>query len=121
MSSFLPSDWVELSRAAVREFKSARNDMPPGKQRDEITEKIKRAEDLLARADAELAQKFGYYLCKCDFPGTPMLWLETQAAYVCKKCGHRKEKPQAVQYNKHRSWAQARRARGVDFDPFTGE
>jgi hypothetical protein len=90
MSSFAPSDWVDCSRSAINEFKSIRDKLPAGKQRDEINEKIKRAEDLLSRADAELAQKLGFELCKCAFPPKIMLWDDSQSASICRSCGHRK-------------------------------
>jgi hypothetical protein len=88
MSSFAPSDWIECSRAAVSELKQIRNLMPASKDRDNIDERIKRAEDLLSRADAELAQKLGFYLCKCAFPPKIMLWVESRSAHVCQSCGH---------------------------------
>jgi hypothetical protein len=90
MSSFAPSDWVDCSRSAINEFKGIRDKLPAGKQRDEINEKIKRAEDLLSRADTELAQKLGFELCKCAFPPKIMLWDESQSASICSSCGHRK-------------------------------
>ena len=90
MSSFAPSDWVDCSRSAINEFKGIRDKLPAGKQRDEINEKIKRAENLLSRADAELAQKLGFELCKCAFPPKIMLWDESQSASICRSCGHLK-------------------------------
>jgi hypothetical protein len=89
-SAFAPSDWIECSRTAISEFKSIRDSLPRGKKRDEIDEKIKRAEDMLSRADAQLAQKLGFELCKCSFPPKIMLWAESQSASVCPACGHQK-------------------------------
>jgi hypothetical protein len=51
-------------------------------------------------AEAELAKAFGYELCKCDFPPTPMLTVgyfnwnhgankkEGDPVYECPKCGY---------------------------------
>jgi len=123
MTSFGPSEWTAICREAVTEFKAIRDELPQGKLRDDITERIKRVESTLTRADAELAQKLGFYLCKCEFPATPMLWREGESAHVCPKCGHRREVHRhAVQVGMNsRDRREARRASGTDFDVFTGE
>jgi hypothetical protein len=53
----------------------------------------------IAIAEAQLAQAFGYQLCKCDFPPTPMVTVgyfghshakshkDTDPVYECPKCG----------------------------------
>jgi hypothetical protein len=52
----------------------------------------------VAIAEAQLAQAFGYELCKCEFPPTPMKTVgyfghnigrhkDTDPVYECPKCG----------------------------------
>jgi hypothetical protein len=53
----------------------------------------------VAIAEAQLAQAFGYELCKCEFPPTPMVTIgyfghsvaeghkDTDPVYQCPKCG----------------------------------
>jgi hypothetical protein len=59
-----------------------------------------------AIAEAELAKAFGYELCKCDFPPTPMRTVgflsrrtdkgsEGDPVYECPKCGYNTASPYA--------------------------
>ena len=81
-----PAPWP---RDGIGLLKSSLALWPKGKKRDEAEQKVKAAEEALSRADAELAQKLGYPLCRCDFPPKVMLWREKEHAFVCPdpKCG----------------------------------
>jgi hypothetical protein len=122
MTSFGPSEWATICGEALTEFKAIRDELPQGKLRDDVAERIKRVESTLARADAELAQKLGYDLCQCAFPATPMLWRQAESTTVCPKCSYRTPIRSAVKVatNRH-DRREARRAGSDDWDVFTGK
>jgi hypothetical protein len=74
-------------------WKDVRGSLPEGAKRDEVTRALELSEQRLQIAEAQIAKGFGYALCKCEFPPTPMLtvrWIERgggRAALRCPKCG----------------------------------
>jgi hypothetical protein len=121
-NTFGPSEWVAIAHDAIKDFKTARDQLPAGKRRDDLTRRIQEAEAKLSRADALLATQLGFFLCKCEFPGIPMLWREPEYAWVCPSCGHRRQKARPLQVSpSHRDRTAARRAARKDWDIFTGE
>jgi hypothetical protein len=118
MTAYSPSDWFQTTTSAINLLKIARDDLSPSKKRDDVDAKIKEAEELLAQARVAFAKELGFPICRCHFPGEPMLWSAAQSADICPKCGTRKERPRPTQVYRGRSWT---RARGRDFDVFSGE
>jgi hypothetical protein len=53
-NTFGPNEWVAIAHDAIKDFKSARDQLPAGKQRDHLTKRIEEAEAKLSRADAVL-------------------------------------------------------------------
>src|ERR1700719_2156962 len=114
MTTLLPSNWTTIASSTIAEFKVIAESMPAGPSKDGLTNKIDKAEELVRRADAELAKSLGYPLCQCTWPPQIMLWKQEVSASVCPKCGHsivRATKPVRVGPQR------ARR----DFDIFTGD
>jgi len=83
--------YITLAREGLGMLKELRELMPKGPKRDEIEQKLKRAEEALQRSDAQLAKQLGYDLCECTFPPQIMLWREQEKACVCPNpaCGRR--------------------------------
>jgi hypothetical protein len=124
MTAFGHEQFTAVYRGSIAKLEQKlRDKSATGKQRQEIEALLTEIKSDLARADAGFAHAIGHPLCQCDFPGTPMLWREAEAAHVCPKCTHRRkgaEGPVKVSPNRH-DRAQARRASGLDFNLFTGE
>jgi hypothetical protein len=97
--------WIDVNKTLLDLYKSARDALPKSKQRDEIDEKIRAAEDIMRRSDAQFAKDLGYKLCQCEFPPRIMLWREQEKAYVCpnEACG-RKIVPTAKRRIVRSSW-----------------
>jgi hypothetical protein len=77
----LGKDTLDLLRAGVG--------LLPAKKRAEAEQKIAAAEAALKRADAALAQKLGFQLCRCTYPPQIMLWHEQEKVTKCPRteCG----------------------------------
>jgi hypothetical protein len=93
-------DFVTASKAAVDLLKSAYALLPKGTEREEIQNKVKMAEDILARSDAKLARDLGYTLCQCTFPPQIMRWNEKKQAMYCpnEECGREDSFAEPVQF-----------------------
>ena len=85
--------WFDAAIAAFALLKAAKDELPKGRQRDEVETKLREAEGYMKRADAKLAKKLDLRLCDCEFPPNVMLWRETEKAHVCPRCQRRREKP----------------------------
>ena len=62
-----------LFRTAIGLAKDSRDLLPDGKEKEVVTQTLDEAEKAAQIAEASIAQAFGYELCKCEFPPTPML------------------------------------------------
>lgn len=63
----------EAFRSALRLVKDVQSVLPPGEKKEAVAAALVGAETQLQVAEAQLAQAFGYQLCRCTFPPTPML------------------------------------------------
>jgi hypothetical protein len=81
------ADYIRISKDTIDLLKGGFGLLPKGAKRDEAEQKIKAAEEALKRADATLAQKLGYSLCRCTYPPQIMLWREQQKLTACPNCG----------------------------------
>lgn len=81
---------LEIIKSALGAMKDGRDLLPRGPNRDAIDAKIRDAEAILARSDAELAKELGLRLCDGSFPQQIMLWQERRRAWVCPNvdCSH---------------------------------
>ena len=105
-----PSSWAQGLNAAKTVFDSVRSAISMLKdirslgggteqQQKAIDQALKVADANTAIAEAKLAQAFGYELCRCEFPPTPMKTVgyfsielaghkEGDQVYECPKCGY---------------------------------
>ena len=90
-----PATWAQGLTAAKTAFDSIRSAIGMVKdvqslgggteeQRKAIDTALTTAQSSTAIAEAQLAQAFGYELCKCEFPPTPMKTMATPA--IAKLC-----------------------------------
>jgi hypothetical protein len=61
------AQYVHLGKESLDLLKAGVGLLPSAK-RAEVEQKIAAAEDALKRADAALAQKLGFELCRCTYP-----------------------------------------------------
>ena len=84
----LSFDTLRSLIGVVRDTKSL---LPSGPKSEAIEVVLKESERQLQIAEGQLAQAFGYELCKCQFPLTPMLLVGHERsgakAFECPKCG----------------------------------
>jgi hypothetical protein len=76
--------WRQLCQASIDLLKGAAHDLPSGSSRKLTEEKIRHAEDMLARADAMLAKELGMLLCDCTWP--PQIMRRRQSIHYCPNC-----------------------------------
>jgi hypothetical protein len=84
-------------RSAIGLVKDAKSLLPAGDSRETaISLALESATASAKVAEAQMAQAFGYELCKCQLPPTPMLTVGSienreakkfGAVYECPKCG----------------------------------
>jgi Zn finger protein HypA/HybF involved in hydrogenase expression len=91
-------DSVRSAISMVRDVRALGGGSP--QQQKAIDTALSVASSNTVIAEAELAKAFGYELCKCDFPPTPMLTVgyfnwnhgankkEGDPVYECPKCGY---------------------------------
>jgi hypothetical protein len=116
-----PSTWVKGLAAAKTAIDSVRSAISMVKdvqslgggtqqQQKAIDQALTIASSNTAIAEAQLAQAFGFELCKCEFPPTPMKTVgyfdipvaghaEGDPVYECPKCGYTNAGP----YQFHRT------------------
>jgi hypothetical protein len=63
---------VDTLRGVLGLYRDIRAALPADKQ-EAVTKALNEAEKNLQMAEAEFARGFGYRLCRCKFPPTPML------------------------------------------------
>jgi hypothetical protein len=112
-----PSSWAQGAAALKSVFDSVRSAITivrdvrslgggSVEQQKAIDNALTVASSTTAIAEAELAKAFGYELCKCDFPPTPMRTvgyffravankIEGDPVYECPKCGYNTAGPYA--------------------------
>jgi hypothetical protein len=62
-----------LFRDAIGLARDVQSSLPEGEKKKAITESLARADVSSRTAEAQIAQSFGYNLCKCTFPPQIML------------------------------------------------
>ena len=83
-----------LFRDAIGLARDVQSSLPEGEKKKTIDESLTRADVSSRTAEAQIAQSFGYTLCKCTFPPQIMLsqgmrptaYLEAECV-KCPKCG----------------------------------
>ena len=114
------SDLAEFFRVgndALTFFRSIRDMLPKGEQQDKAQENIENVERALRLAEAEIGKAFGYRMCQCTIPPTPMLYKHAEGLYVCgnpvcgrtQKSSERLNEEQREKAGQRRSWRDARR------------
>ena len=115
-------DFSELFRTgkeALQFFRALRDSLPQGDEQNKAQEKIENLERAFRVAEAELAKGFGYHMCQCTIPPTPMLYKHNIESFVCSnpECGRTIKSPERImrEHNeKHKnkgSWVDARHGR----------
>jgi hypothetical protein len=94
-------------------------------QRREVEALITELKDEVAKLNSAFAQSVGFPICHCKPPaGTPMAWIETQSAYVCRDCGHAQDRAKRAVKVGQTSRDRMLARRGIDnndWDIFTGK
>jgi hypothetical protein len=67
-NTFGPSEWVAIAHDAIKDFKTARDQLPAGKRRDDLTRRIQEAEAKLSRADALQQHNWASFSVNANFP-----------------------------------------------------
>jgi hypothetical protein len=83
------AQYIHFGKESLDLLKAAGSLLPKSAKRTEVEQKITAAEDALKRADAALAQKLGFQLCRCTYPPQIMLWHEQEKVTKCPnpECG----------------------------------
>jgi hypothetical protein len=97
------AQYIHVSKETLDLLKAAVGLLPKSAKHAEVEQKIAAAEDALKRADAALAQKLGFELCRCTYPPQIMLWSEQEKVTKCPnpKCG-RTIKDVSYEFNRPR-------------------
>ena len=93
-----PLPWrpeLEGLRKALALIREVEDIVPPGNKRDVIAAALAEADRRLRLGEAQIAREFGYQLCQCAFPPTPMLLVgehrtaagERAGVRECPRCG----------------------------------
>jgi hypothetical protein len=64
---------LDTVRSALGALKDAKELLPVGNQKEELTGALERATDQIRAGEAALASALGYSLCRCSFPPVPRL------------------------------------------------
>jgi hypothetical protein len=64
---------LDTVRTALGTLKDAKELLPGGKQKEELTGALEQATDQMRAGEAALASALGYSLCRCSFPPVPRL------------------------------------------------
>jgi hypothetical protein len=84
-------------RSAIGLIKDTKDLLPKNETTAAITAALATAESSSRVAEAEIAKAFGYELCKCQFPPTPMLTVGSidnphqnmrGPVFECPRCGY---------------------------------
>lgn len=76
-------EWLGTAKTTLDLLKTAATLVPKGKDKDELSASVAKAEQALARSDAALAKELGYQLCQCEFPPRIMLWRQHEGVFAC--------------------------------------
>lgn len=72
---------------ALNTLKQAKDLLPPGKDKEQVSENVEKAERQLKIAEAQIAQSMGYRICKSHFPPEIMLSSDNEN-WHCPVCGN---------------------------------
>jgi len=81
---------VSLFSSALTALKQAIDLLPDSSKKVDATAALERAEREFKLAEAEVAKKLGYEVCRKHFPPEIML-SENDEDWECPKCGNRKD------------------------------
>lgn len=113
------AEFFRVGNDALKFFRSMRDLLPKGEQQDKAQENIENVERALRLAEAEIGKAFGYRMCQCTIPPSPMLYRHAEGLYVCSnpECGNTKKSADRVvqehneRQGQRRSWSDSRRGR----------
>jgi hypothetical protein len=74
-------DGFEAARGGLGLLKDVRMALSPEK-RAEVEKSIEGAEEQIRIAEVQIAKAIGFQICKCEFPGTPMLKVGYKRSFV---------------------------------------
>lgn len=86
---------VGLFSSAFAALKQAIDLLPDGSKKADAAAALERAEQEFKLAEAEVASKLGYEVCRKHFPPEIML-SEDDMVWECPECGNKKDKWPAV-------------------------
>jgi hypothetical protein len=64
---------LDTVKTALDIFKQAKDSLPNGEGKNQISNALNQATEKLAEGEAAVASALGFTLCRCAFPPTPML------------------------------------------------
>jgi hypothetical protein len=76
---------------AISTLKQAKDLLPDGTKKTEISNTLEQAERQLKIAESQIAQNLGYELCKKYFPPEIMLSIDDKI-WICPACENKKDK-----------------------------
>lgn len=80
----------ETLKSGIGFFQSAVDALPEGEDRTKAEEALKLATEQAEAAKVVLAKEIGFPICKCEFPGVPMLLKDYdkfgQEVFECPEC-----------------------------------
>ena len=79
---------LRIAKSAIEIGKEAKDLLPDGNQKEEISKKIEDSERDLALAEASTAKDLGYDLCQCTYPPQIMLYDNETGSTICPLCSH---------------------------------
>lgn len=103
------AEFFKVGNDAIQFFRAMRDMLPAGEQQDRAQQNIENAERALRLAEAEIGKAFGYRMCQCTIPPTPMLYRHAEELYVCgnPECGNTLKS--AARFNREQQERQAER------------
>ena len=75
---------------AISTLKQAKDMLPDGKEKQDISDNVEKAERQLKIAEAQTAQGLGYELCKNHFP-PEIMFSDDDKIWVCPVCSNKKD------------------------------
>jgi len=83
------TEFVVTAKGTLDLLRSAWELLPTlHKHRNEVRQKLEKAENSLKESEAAAAKALGYKLCRCTFPPQIMLWKKAEGVNVCPECGN---------------------------------
>lgn len=113
------SELFRTGKEALQFFRTMRDLLPKGDKQDKAQENIENLDRAFQLAEAEIGKAFGYRMCQCTIPPTPMLYKHNIESYVCNnpECGRTVKSQERImreRNEKHKNkgtWIDARRGR----------